>query len=139
MTQRKTTFWRWRLAHSKVNLPIQIAGIVIFCFASTFFIRRFGAQKGQFAMLVPLLANPLFILAVLMLVASQIDLDYMEYKVQQKRMGQPSASVINRHKTVPRLYESLFGSDIFLRAWRWRFVYIVSAALALVDWIYSIK
>lgn len=135
MTQRVESFWRWRAHTSRKNTLLQAGAIVMMFIAVSFFVNRFSTQKNQLHILRNLFLQPIFILAMLVLTAFQINLDYMEYKVQRNApSGSERNFLLRRHKIIPRMYREIYGTDLLLRLWQWRFIYIALAFLALAHW-----
>jgi hypothetical protein len=132
----KRTFWRWRVRQFRRDPLLQIVGLLGLLAGTMFFLSNLTTQASKFAEMKGLLVDPLFVLALVILVISQINLCYMEYKVQQKLSGgEPEASLIRRHRVVPQQYEGLYGSDMFVYIHRAQFAFIVLAAIAIGRWL----
>lgn len=138
MPQGGEGFWRWRLGQIRRNILPEIGGIVLMLIATANFFSKIRGQN--FGILIPVLADPLFIAALVILLAALIDLDYMEFRVAQNRsQGEARTSWLRRHRVIPTLYRDLYGNDFFVKAWRWRFLYIICASLALLRWVSTWK
>jgi hypothetical protein len=136
MQSAKLAFWRWRVRQFRRDPLFQIVGLFGLLGGAVFFLSNVTTQARKFAVMKGLLVDPLFVLAFAILVTSQINLDYMEYKVQQKMpAGVPEVSLIRRHRIVPQQYKRLYGSAVFVYIHRAQFAFIVLAAIAVGRWL----
>jgi hypothetical protein len=100
--------------------------------------------------LLGLVESPFFILSIVILLASYVDLDYMEFKIERECSPKPSAlstqsifwrlfrffmSQISRQRTIPAQYKELFGTDLYLMLWRCRFTFMVSFCIGAVQFL----
>ena len=132
----KVTFWHWRVRQFRRDSLLQIVGLFGLLGGAMFFLNTVTAQASKFAVIKRLLVDPLFVLAFAILVTSQINLDYMEYKVQQKMpAGVPEVSLIRRQRIIPQQYKRLYGSDLLIYIHRAQFAFIVLAAIAVGRWL----
>ena len=92
------------------------------------------------APLVPLLKDPFTILSGLTLVASYTDLHYMEFKLREH---QPPITFdldpLEEQRVISRRYEETYGNDLFVKAWKVRFVFILLFLIATVRWFVALK
>ncbi len=136
MTQRVESFWHWRVHTSRKNIPLQAGAIVTLLVAISFFLNALSVQKYQLHTLRGLFLRPTFIIAILVLTASQICLDYMEYKVQVNMPIESGRTfLLKGHKIIPQMYREIHGTDLLLRFWHWRLIYVAFALWASVRWL----
>jgi hypothetical protein len=99
-----------------------------------------GHYFPSVAVLSPVFKDPFTIIAGLILVASYTDLHYMEFKL---RHGQPSITFdldpLERQKVIPKRYEDVYGTDLFVKAWKVRLVFVGFFLIACVRWVLTWK
>ena len=116
---------------------MQVCAVFVLLSGATVFMSKVGIKKQQFGFFRRLLKDPFTWLALGLLILYRVVLDYMEYKVELVTLERSSVSLLNRQKAVPELYRKIYGADLLLRLWRFRFMYIASAFIAVSRWMYQ--
>jgi len=101
-----------------------------------YFLRQVVHQKGALGFFLAFVRDPLFILAIAVLVVSTIDLDYMQYRLETSTSSNLlKATQATRHKIVPIEYKRIYGKDTFFYLWQIRPSCLIFFLLALLHWL----
>jgi hypothetical protein len=111
-----------------------------FIFSAGPICEQLGHHFPSVVLLAPLLKDPFTILSGLILVASYTDLHYMKFKLREH---QPpiifDLDPLEEQKVIPKRYEEVYGSDLFVKAWKIRLVIVLSFFVATVRWFFALK
>jgi hypothetical protein len=100
------------------------------------------SHTGQFfaagPILAPVVRDPFTVLAYAISSLSYVDLDFMKFRLSRSRV--PAAAwdkldTLLGQDEVANVYAKSFGSDVFVRAWNLRFLFLLSFAIACFRWI----
>jgi hypothetical protein len=113
---------------------------VAFIFAAGPIFTQLGRHFPSVALLAPLLKDPFTILSGLILVVSYTDLHYMKFKLREH---QPPITFdldpLEEQRVIPRRYQETYGNDLFVKAWKVRFVFLLLFLIATVRWFVALK
>jgi hypothetical protein len=104
------------------------------------FLAELGRYFPPAAVFAPVFSDPFAILSGLILLASYMDLHYMEFKLQQ---NQPpilfNLDSLERQRAIPKRYEQIFGNDLLVKAWKLRLIFVAFFLVAALRWVATWK
>jgi hypothetical protein len=141
-------FWRWYFRRDWSRNPLWLLlAVATVCLA----ILNIARYWREFQSELWIMESPFAIAAFTILVASNVDLNFMEYKLEKDapappplpRLGLIKEGVrswdwsIKRQKVIAAQYKKTFGTDLFYRFWQWRFAFMACWIIAMANWTWK--
>lgn len=125
-------FWRWYFL-GRERHPVRSMCATGACLAGVVAAWAFALRYPGLAPLRPLFEDPFTILSWAILIVSGIANKFMEFRLEQRDVlvdCEPSG----RNREIARAYGGVYGTDLYLLLWKWRFLFFVSFLVALIRW-----
>ncbi len=87
------------------------------------------------AVLSPVIRDPFTVLATAIFLSSRTIFDFMKFRLQSSGEIPLTSDRLVEQVKLPKRYQSSFGEDFFVKAWRWRLTFVALLGIAAVRWV----
>jgi hypothetical protein len=96
---------------------------------------RINHYFSPIAVLSPVIRDPFTVLATAIFLCSRTIFDFMKFRLQSSGEIPLTSDPLVEQVRLPKRYQSSFGDDFFVKAWRWRLTFVVLFGIAAVRWM----